>query len=357
MVTTRKFATFQEFLEALLEGMEFDEDIPPGAYESLMRRVYRDSDPQLADRDLLELVRMLVAQSIVGAVEGHTKQDLLLGLMLVYSKTFVPLNLGKSTVKVFASIAESHVSEAVYESLGDYYRAIRTSNKLQLTELQSAIRTSTNVSARTALRYYDKAGELLKRMLVEVGIDVFDNNRQNQVTVSQLDIAPADKTTQTDLETLLRRYTLEKCSMAPEAFGVTLPIVDCEPRQFLCREQPGPVNSLDFAFGLVGNSGVILSSLGDGITTTLRSIAYQNNKIETSQCLVFYLSAMHYLDYARQGAGIWQYLAREILDEECEDTQLLQRIIYGFEELNCSEKLILWSTILQSMMSIPRSWL
>ena len=318
MVTMRKFATFQEFLEALLGDMVLD--IPPDAYRSLARKVYRETNPELADRDLLELVRMFIAQTIVSAVEGPTKQDVLLGLMFVYSKSIIPLNFGKSTAKVFVSIGESHVSETVYELLGDYYRAIHTPNKIQLTELQSAIRMSTNVSARTALRYYDKVAELLKRMLIEVGIDVFNNDRQNQVTVSQLDIVPADKTPQADLETLLRRYSVKKCSMTPEAFGVTLPIVECEPRQFMCREQAGPINSLNFVFDLAGNSGVILSALGDGITTTLRSIAYQNNKIVTSQCLVFYLSAMHYLDYARRGVGIWQYLAREILDDKCEDT-------------------------------------
>jgi len=342
-VKTHKFSTFQEFLETLLDGMEFGQDISPGAYESLIKRVYRDSDPQLADQGLLELIRMLMAQTIINSVEGHTKQDRLLGLMLVYSKSFIPLNLGKSTAKVFASIGESHVSEAVYELFEDYYRAIRTPNKFQLTGLQSAIRTSTNVSARTALRYYDKAGELLKRMLIDVGLDVFESDRKAQVMVSQPDIVPAstDKTPQTSLDAMLREYSMKKYSRAPEAFGVALPIVECEPRQFMCREQSGSINSLNFVFDLAGNSGVILSALGDGITTTLMSIAYQNNKIETSKCLVFHLSITDYLEHAKQGAGLWQYLAKEILAGKCDGTQLLQQVVHGLEELNCSEKLIL----------------
>jgi hypothetical protein len=361
-----KYTKVADLLAAQING-DCQADLSADVRRRLTRKIYPWDTVYDVSGDLYDLLQLLMARNIIEMVKSGNQSDLL-GQIMICQKYCDPLYHKKSLKIVFDVIKSTGPSDVVHEVIAAYYQKVGLPNELDVALMQSMLSSVSFVSYRTAARYCDNADNILKTVLIKVGFDVFGTGSDKVKGVVQTEREPLseveslqtparekDGANQKGIGAILRQYSLDAYAYMPPAYGVSLPITDCVPRQFTQYGRPAALSTENMVIDCIGKSGVLVTNPGAGITTAIRRIAYRSSRLSTTHPFVICISALEYLENANKDLAYIPYLAAMVVPKG-DDRWSLSRVAGKLEELNELMRLVIFIDDISKMDDTSRAF-
>lgn len=311
--------------------------VPPPIWRKLIDKFLpHGQDIQAEERSLFDLIQTVTLSLIHRILEAPTEEIKLRGLFITYLQYLDPMYRGSSVAKAFSAFSDPAVAEDISSLLRAHCRQFGGCS-IHKRDIAGRLERLAATHKRTAERHVQPARMLLINVLGEHLQDL--SNLISSSTVPAIQVETGDHVP--DLSTLLERYTVSRCSLAPEAYGIRLPISECADRSVRIQGERFAIESRHLANHLIGHHGTLAGLPGSGRSTLLRFVAFHGNQEGIHGCRFFYFSARDYLDFAKQGYACCHYIAWQL----CEISQLgpehCASLATGLEELNRERRLVL----------------
>ena len=293
-------------------------------------------DIQAEERSLFDLIQAVMLFLIHRFLEVPTEETRLRGLFIMYLQYLDPIYRGSSVAKAFSGFSDPAVAEDISSLLQVHCREFGGCNVNNGDIAQRLVRLAAT-HKRTAERHVQPARMLLINVLGEHLQDLV--NLICSATVPAIQVETGDHVP--DLLTLLELYTVSNCSLAPEAYGIHLPISEFADRSVRIQGERFAIESRHLANHLAGRHGTLAGLPGSGRSTLLRFVAFHGNQEGIHGCRFFYFSARDYLDFAKKGYVCCQYIAWQLCDSSQRGRGHCASLTTELEELNRERRLIL----------------
>jgi hypothetical protein len=298
--------------------------------------ITQEDNPNL---DIDYLMQLVIIKNMLEANQSSSKEHFL-GFAMILLRFAVPLYHRKSWDKIFDAIKAGSASSKISELVADYRLVGYLSNDFSETDIRDALASCANVSPRTASRYKDLANEVILFELFDGDKNSFISQINNQISnpnPRRADREPAFDAIKKEIKVQIRNWIINRNASGPMAYDVSIMSRDAEPRQFAIHENPIKLSSINFASRCAGQSGLIISNPGGGMTTTLRAIAYGDGN-NSAECLVIVVSALE-IYHSNKGEIAFGTLA-EIIARDLDGNVESTAILHELRDLNLDNKLI-----------------